>query len=115
MKRPRLLLADDHKVFLDGLRLILANDYDIVGTVEDGRALVQAALRLHPDIAIADISMPELNGLEALVQLRRKDERIKVILLTMHHDAAYAAEAFRAGASGYVLKNSGAPEVIAAI
>jgi DNA-binding NarL/FixJ family response regulator len=103
MKRPRILLGDDHAIILDGLRRILEPHCEIVGSAEDGRALVAAAEKLRPDLVVADISMPLLNGIEAARQIRKAHPQTKVIFLTMHPDAAYATEAFRAGASGYVL------------
>lgn len=115
MKRPRILLGDDHAIILDGLRRILEPHFDIVGAAEDGRALVAAAEKLRPDIVVADISMPLLNGIEAARQIRKAQPQTKVIFLTMHPDATYATEAFRAGASGYVLKNSAASELVNAI
>ena len=115
MKRPRILLGDDHAIILDGLRRILDPHFDIAGSAEDGRALVAAAEKLRPDIVVADISMPLLNGIEATRQIRKAYPQTKVIFLTMHPDATYATEAFRAGASGYVLKNSAASELVTAI
>ena len=115
MKRPRLLLGDDHAIILDGLRRILEPHFDIVGSVQDGRALVAAAQELHPDVVVADISMPLLNGIEAARQILKADPRVKIVFLTMHPDVTYATEAFRAGASGYVLKNSAASELVTAI
>lgn len=115
MKRPRILLGDDHAIILDGLRRILEPHFEIVGAVEDGRALVAAAEKLRPDMIVVDISMPLLNGIEAARQIRKAHPQTKVIFLTMHPDATYATEAFRAGASGYVLKNSAASELVTAI
>ena len=115
MKRPRVLLGDDHNIILEGLRSILEPHFEVVGAVGDGRALVAAAEQLHPDVIIADISMPLLNGIEAARQLQKSQERAKIIFLTMHPDATYATEAFRAGASGYVLKSSAAAELVTAI
>ena len=115
MKRPRLLLGDDHAIILDGLRRILEPHCDIVGSVQDGRALVAAAQELHPDVVVADISMPLLNGIEAARQILKAQPRVKIVFLTMHPDVTYATEAFRAGASGYVLKNSAASELVTAI
>ena len=115
MKRPRILLGDDHAIVLDGLRRILEPHCDIVGSAEDGRALVAAAEKLRPELVVADISMPLLNGIEAARQIRKAHPQTKVIFLTMHPDATYATEAFRAGASGYVLKNSAASELVTAI
>ncbi|MGE5255749.1 MAG: response regulator [Hyphomicrobiales bacterium] len=115
MKIPRVLLADDHKIVLEGLRGLLETEFDIVGTVEDGRALVAEAKQLSPDVVVADISMPGLNGMDAARQIRKIDERIKIVFLTMHSDVTYAAGAFAAGASGFVLKHSAPQELITAI
>ena len=115
MKRPSVLLADDHTLVLEGLRKLLEEDYDLVGTVETGRALVETAQRLDPDIIVTDISMPQLNGLDAVRQLKKLMPDSKVIFLTMHADPTYATEAFRAGAAGYLLKRSAASELIQAI
>ena len=115
MKRPTVLLADDHAMVTEGLVNILKSDFDLVGTVSDGRELVAAAEELGPDVIVADISMPSLNGLEAVRQLKENDNRAKVVFLTMHADADLATEAFRAGASGYVLKHSAAEELIESI
>ena len=115
MRKFRVLLADDHKIVLEGLKSLLEPEFDLVGTVEDGRELVKEAERLHPDIIVADISMPLLNGIEAVRQIKKTDDRIKVIFLTMHPDVAYATMAFEAGASGYVLKRSASRELITAI
>ena len=115
MKRPRLVLGDDHAIILDGLRRILEPHFDIVGSAPDGRALVAAAQELRPDVVVADISMPLLNGIEAARQIRKAHPRVKIVFLTMHPDVTYATEAFRAGASGYVLKNSAAAELVTAI
>ncbi len=113
--RPRVLLADDHRVVVEGLVKLLSPVCELVGTVEDGRALVEAAIRLDPDIVVTDISLPLLNGIDALVQLKKKHVRAKVIVLTMHRDAAYATRALDAGASGFVLKHSASAELLTAI
>jgi DNA-binding NarL/FixJ family response regulator len=115
MKRPRILLADDHKIVLEGLKNILEPEFELVGTVEDGRALVAQAAKLRPDVIVADISMPGLNGIEAVRKIKKTDESIKVVFLTMHPDPTYAADAFDAGASGFVLKHSASSELITAI
>jgi DNA-binding NarL/FixJ family response regulator len=115
MKRLRVLLADDHKIVLEGLRNLLEPEFEIVGAVEDGRALVAEAKRLDPDIVVADISMPGLNGIDAARQIRKMDARMKIVFLTMHADVSYAAEAFNAGAAGFVLKHSASHELITAI
>ncbi|HUU49897.1 MAG TPA: response regulator transcription factor [Nitrospinota bacterium] len=110
-----MLLADDHKIVLEGLRSLLEPEYEIVGAVEDGRELLAKAKELRPDVIIADISMPKLNGIEAVSQIKKTDSQIKVIFLTMHPDVTYAKRAFEAGASGYVLKHSASTELITAI
>jgi DNA-binding NarL/FixJ family response regulator len=115
MTRPRLLIADDHKIFAEGLKRLLNADFDIAGVVADGRELVAAAEKLRPDLIVADISMPMLNGIEAVTQIKKVHPEIKVVFLTMHPDAAYAVSAFKAGASGYVLKSSAPDELITAI
>jgi DNA-binding NarL/FixJ family response regulator len=115
MRKIRVLLADDHRIFLDGLRSLLEDEFELVGTVEDGRALVKEAARLSPDVIVADISMPLLNGIEAVRQIKKSDQRIKVVILTMHPDVSFAALAFEVGASGYVLKRSASRELITAI
>jgi DNA-binding NarL/FixJ family response regulator len=115
MKRPRVLLADDHSLVLEGFRRILEDECDIVGTAEDGRALLEAAARLRPHVVLLDISMPLLNGIDATRQLKKASPEIKVIFVTMHADPAYLNEAFKAGASGYLLKRSAGSELIQAI
>ena len=115
MNRPRVLLADDHRIVAEGLKSLLSAEFELVGVVEDGRALLEAAGRLRPDVIVADITMPHLNGIDALVQLKRDDHRVRVVFLTMHPEVAYARRALEAGASGYVLKHSAPAELIAAI
>ena len=114
MNRIRILLADDHPMVLDGVAKILEDEFEVVGKVEDGRALVAAAKELIPDVIVTDMTMPLLHGLEACRQLKRLVGS-KVIFLTMHADVAYAKEAFEAGASGNLLKRSAASELIEAI
>jgi DNA-binding NarL/FixJ family response regulator len=99
----------------EACRNLLLPEFDVVGVVTDGRALVQAVLELNPDVAVIDISMPQLNGLDAAEQVKRKSPRLKVVFLTMNSDPSVAAEAFQRGASGYVLKHSGAEDFITAI
>ena len=115
MKKPRVLMADDHSLILAGLRKLVDGECDVVGTVEDGRALVEAAQKLRPDLILLDISMPLLNGLEAARQLRTLVPESKLIFLTMHASPTYATEAFQAGACGYLLKRSAASELSLAI
>ncbi|MBK5281535.1 MAG: response regulator transcription factor [Nitrospiraceae bacterium] len=115
MKKPRVLMADDHSMILAGLRKLVEGECEVVGTVEDGRALVEAAQKLLPDLILLDISMPLLNGLEATRQLTKLVPESKVIILTMHASPTYATEAFQAGASGYLLKRSAASELNQAI
>ena len=115
MTRPRVLLADDHALLLGAFEKLLAGDFDIVGQVSDGRALVAAAETLNPDVIVLDISMPLLNGLEAARQIKQKLKHVKLVFLTMNEDADLAAEAFRSGASAYVLKRSAASELTTAI
>ena len=115
MKKPRVLMADDHSLILAGLRKLVEVDCDVVGMVEDGRALVEAAQKLRPDLILLDISMPLLNGLEAARQLRTLVPESKLIFLTMHASPTYATEAFQVGASGYLLKRSAASELSLAI
>jgi DNA-binding NarL/FixJ family response regulator len=98
MKRPRILLADDHRMVAEGLKSLLAAEFELVGVVEDGRALVESAKKLRPDAIVADISMPHLNGIDALVQLKKDNPSVRVVFLTMHQDAVYACRALEAGA-----------------
>jgi DNA-binding NarL/FixJ family response regulator len=113
--RPRLLLADDHTLLLDGIRMLLEPEYELVGCVEDGQALLAAAMESKPDVILLDISMPILNGIDAAHQLRKLLPSAKLIFVTMHADADFVTEAFRAGAAGYLLKRSAASELLTAI
>ncbi|HEY6403647.1 MAG TPA: response regulator transcription factor [Blastocatellia bacterium] len=115
MSKTKVLLADDHTIVAEGLRSLLEDEFELVGAVRDGRALLEAARKLNPEVIVADISMPLLNGLDAARQLKRDGVAAKIIFLTMHSEAQLAAEAFRAGASGYLLKSSAGEELIAAI
>ena len=108
-------MADDHRMVAEGLKRLLDPEFELVGVVEDGLALIEAAKKLHPDIIIADITMPGLNGLEALVQIKKECPRIKVVTLTMHREVAYARRALDAGASAFVLKHSAPEELLTAI
>jgi DNA-binding NarL/FixJ family response regulator len=115
MTRPRILIADDHQLMADALRHLLQAEFDVVGTVADGRALLKAAAELKPDLVVVDIGMPLLNGLDAAEQLKATQPDIKVIVLTQQREPRYAVEAFRRKASGYLLKDSAASELTAAI
>ena len=117
MTKPRILIADDHSIVLAGLcKLVEADgEGEVVGTVEDGRALVEEAQKLRPGIILLDISMPLLNGLDAARQIRKLVPECKLIMLTMHASPTYAAEAFKAGVSGYLIKRSAASELKHAI
>ncbi len=115
MKRPRILMADDHAIVLAGLRKLVEAEGEVVGMVEDGRALVDMAEQLRPDIILLDISMPLLNGLDAARQLTKLVPESKLIFLTMHATPTYATEAFKAGAAGYLIKRSAAVELKQAI
>jgi len=115
MNGPRVVLADDHALLLGAFERLLAGECQIVGQVSDGRALVAAAEQLRPDVIVLDISMPLLNGLEAGRQVKQMLRDVKLVFLTMNEDADLAAEAFRAGASGYLLKRSAASELATAI
>ena len=115
MSRPRILLADDHKMVAQGLASLLRDECELLATAENGEELVDAAILLEPDIIIADISMPILNGFEAVRRLRKKGVLAKIVFLTMHADSALIAEAIRCGASGYVLKHSAGAELLSAI
>ena len=109
--RLRMLIADDHDMVVEAFRRMLEPEFDVVGTAGDGRELIASALELKPDMIIADISMPLMNGLEAGQVIREKLPSVKLVLLTMNQDADYAAAAFRMGVRGYLLKNSAGSEL----
>jgi len=111
----RLLIADDHQLMAEGCKSLLEPEFKVVGIVRDGRTLVKTALSLKPDVILVDIAMPHLNGLDATEQLRHKLPSAKVVFLTMNTTAEIAAEAFRRGASAYVLKHSAAEELLTAV
>ena len=115
MSKPQVLIADDHRILAEGVRGLLESEFEVVGVVDDGRELVVAAKKLQPDVIVADISMPSLNGIEAAAQLRNSGVTSKVVFLTQHREVAYARRAIDAGASGYVLKHSVATELVTAI
>ena len=111
----RLLIADDHKLLADACKSLLEPEFQVVGVVTDGRTLVKVAATLNPDVIVLDIGMPQLNGLDAAEQLKHKMPSVKLVFLTMNMGADVAAEAFRRGASAYVLKHSAAEELVTAI
>jgi DNA-binding NarL/FixJ family response regulator len=115
MKRTRILIADDHSMVIDGLRGLLEPEYEVVGAVNDGRAVLPEVQNLKPDVVIIDISMPLLNGLDCTRQLREAGCTAKILILTMHPDATLAQEALAAGASGYLLKSSPGSELKGAL
>ncbi len=112
---PRILIADDHTLVAEACKRLLESDYEVIGTVSDGRSLVRAAVELRPHLIIVDVSMPLLNGLDAGQQVKELMPSIKLMFLTMNHDADLAAEAFRRGASGYLLKTCAASELAIAV
>ncbi|MDM0085471.1 response regulator transcription factor [Variovorax sp. J31P179] len=115
MTKPRVLLADDHRMVAEGLKSLLAEEFELAGIVEDGLALVKAARELNPDAIVADISMPNLTGIDALVQLKRDNPQVRVVFLTMHRNPAYARRALQIGALGFVLKHSAPAELVLAV
>ena len=115
MSRPRVLLADDHALIVGAFEKLLAGECEIVGTAANGRELVAAVESLRPDVVVLDISMPLLNGLDAGRQIKERHRDVRLIFLTMNEDAGLAAEAFRSGASGYLLKRSAVSELGTAI
>jgi DNA-binding NarL/FixJ family response regulator len=115
MSKPRILVADDHQILAEGLRSLLEPEFEVVAVVADGRELLAAAKKHRPDVIVADITMPALNGIEAAAQLRNLGLKSKVVFLTMHRDVAYARGAMDAGAAGFVLKHSVASELVTAV
>lgn len=115
MTRPTILLADDHAMVLEGLAGLLRPEFSLVGAVPDGDRLIAEARRLRPDVIVTDMTMPGLSGLDVLRRLKSEAIPAKVIVLTMHADAATAAQALRAGAVGFVVKHAGSKELVAAI
>ena len=115
MTRVRILLADDHTLFCNLLRDLLEPEYEVVGSVSDGRELLKAAGTLDPDVVLVDIGMPSLNGLDAGRRLKQANPKIKLIYLTMNNNVEYAREALQAGAAAFVLKNSKSSELLRAI
>ncbi len=115
MKRPRVILADDHTMILDALKNLLEPEFDVVGIFGDGRELMEGAPALNPNVIVLDIGMPTMNGLNAGQRLKQVMPLVKLVYLTMNHDPDMAGEAFRLGASAYLLKNSAATELQNAI
>lgn len=115
MSRPRILMADDHRMMLEAFKSVLEPDLEVVGMVTDGRTLLEECARLHPDLVLLDVAMPLLNGLDAGRQLRARQPSVKLIYVTMNPNPDLAGEALRLGACGYLLKNSAVPELKQAI
>jgi len=115
MTRTRILLADDHALTLECISAILAPHYEIAGTAVDGRALVEAAIRLKPDLIVVDITMPQLNGIDAARQIKASLPGIKLLFVTMHSSSAYVKAALDAGGTGYVLKSAIGEELLDAV
>ncbi len=115
MNRYRVLIADDHPIFGEGLRALLEPEFEVVGLVQNGQELVEAAVARCPDVIVADVSMPALNGIDATARLHELGVSARVVMLTQHRDVAYAHQAIAAGASGYVLKSSATPELLTAV
>src|SRR5215471_8638020 len=115
MKRSTVLLADDHATMIDGLVHMLGRDFQVVGGACDGRTMIEMAKDKRPDVIVADISMPNLNGIDAARILRQDTPFIKILFLTMHSDFPLVEEAFRVGASGFVLKTCEMRELVKAI
>jgi DNA-binding NarL/FixJ family response regulator len=113
--RPRILIADDHTLVAELCKRLLEGEFEVVGTVGDGRALVRAAAIYKPDVIVVDVTMPVLNGIDAAYQVKQELRTVKVIYLTMNPDPEIAAEAFRRGASGYLLKTCAASEMVTAV
>jgi len=111
----RILIADDHVLVAEGIQKLLEPEFELVASVADGRSLVTAASKLQPDIAVVDISLPLLNGLDASRHIKKANPGIKIVILTMHSESNFVTEAFRVGVSGYVLKQSVASELVQAI
>lgn len=114
-RRPRVLLADDHLLVAQALTSLLSDEFDLVGVVGDGRQLLEQAHALRPDVIVADITMPHLNGIDALKRLRERGDDVPVVVLTMHRDVTFARRALEAGASGFVLKHSASEELVTAL
>jgi DNA-binding NarL/FixJ family response regulator len=115
MPVPRLLIADDHRAVTEGLVQLLGKRFEILATIHDGGLVVEAVLRLQPDVTLLDLSMPNVNGFDALRQIKKRDANIKIIILTMYQEAGLAIEALKLGASGFVLKHKSDGELLTAL
>jgi DNA-binding NarL/FixJ family response regulator len=115
MRKARILLADDHSIVLNGVKMMLAGPYEIVGTVSDGRNLVEEAVRLKPDLILLDVSMPLLSGTEAASRIKASLPEVKLVFFTMHSQQSYLQAAFNVGAAGYVLKSASGKELLGAV
>lgn len=115
MAKPKVLLADDHAIVLEGLQRLLTPEFELVGVVQNGVEMVDVCAKVRPDIVVADVSMPLLNGIDALRKMRRQGDTTRVVFLTMHPDVTSATRALEAGASGYVVKHAASDELVTAI
>ncbi len=115
MNRPRVLLAEDHAETAERLRKLLGADFDVIACVADGRALVDAAARLLPDVTVADIAMPRLDGIAAATVIRRNNSNARIVLVTVHSEPMLVEAGLAAGALGYVLKDTAGDDLVAAV
>jgi DNA-binding NarL/FixJ family response regulator len=115
IKRPTVLLADDHAIVAEGLRRVLETNYEVIGVVSNGQAVLAAAEQFKPDVIVLDVSMPSLNGIEAARRIHKTSQNVKIVFFSMHTDIAYVTEAFRAGASAYISKVSAPAEILTAV
>ena len=115
MKRARILVAEDHKLMRNRVMRVLKREFEVVGAVDNGPALLEAAARLKPDVCVLDISMPSLSGIETANQLKLSDSAAKVIFLTIHTDSDFVGAAFKSGAEGYVFKTRMAADLVTAV
>ena len=115
MSKAKILLADDHSLILEGIRKLIESQYEIVGVVDNGDALVRLAARTKPDLVLLDVSMPILNGIDAAREIKRLHPRVKLVFISMHSNAIYVRKALEVGASGYVLKAGASEELLTAI
>jgi DNA-binding NarL/FixJ family response regulator len=115
MSLPRVLIADDHMLFAEGLAQLLSGRFEVVGKVCDGSQVAEAVEKLHPDVVLLDVSMPRVSGLDVLRQLKTRRAAVRAVVLTMHGDARLAVEALKAGAAGFVLKESTGDELLTAL